>query len=139
MHIFEEYLQRFMNYLTVEKNASTNTIHFYSKDVEMFITFLKKEHIDQAKDVNQQTIRLFLTELYNRHLSRLSVSLTISCLRTFYKYLEKENVIYHNPFIHIHLPKQTKLIPSFFYEEELEILFQINDTTTPIGQRNQAL
>jgi len=139
MHIFETYLEQFINYLKVEKNASTYTVTFYTQDVEMFISFLNKERIMEVNEVDQTTIRLFLTELYKRNLSRKSVSRTISCLRTFYKFLEKENVTDKNPFIHIHLPKQAKLIPSFFYVEELEELFQVNDLTTPAGQRDQAL
>lgn len=139
MHIFETHLQPFIIYLKVEKNASTYTIDFYKKDVELFISFLTRENIRKVNEVNQTTIRLFLTELYERNLSRRSVSRTISCLRTFYKFLEQEHVVEKNPFIHIHLPKQSKLIPSFFYEKELEELFKVNDVTTPIGQRNLAL
>src|SRR5690625_2662463 len=139
MIVFKNYLQQFINYLKVEKNASTYTIDFYTQDVERFISFLNKEYIKQLNEVDQSTIRVFLTELYKRNLSRRSVSRTISCLRTFYKFLEKENITDKNPFIHIHLPKQTKSIPSFFYVEELEELFQVNDLTTPAGQRDQAL
>src|SRR5690625_364852 len=120
MHIFKTYVQQFINYLKVEKNASTYTIDFYTQDIEKFISFLNKEHIRNINEVDQTTIRVFLTEMYKRNLNRRSVSRTISCLRTFYKFLEKENVTDSNPFIHIHLPKQTKSIPSFFYIEELD-------------------
>src|SRR5690625_6140851 len=114
MHIFETYLEQFINYLKVEKNASTYTVTFYTQDVEMFISFLNKERIMQVNEVDQTTIRLFLTELYKRNLILKSVSRTISCLRTFYKFLEKENVTDKNPFIYIDLTKETKLILSFF-------------------------
>src|SRR5690625_5769331 len=126
MHIFETYLEQFINYLKVEKNASTYTVTFYTQDVEMFISFLNKERIMEVNEVDQTTIRLFLTELYKRNLSRKSVSRTISCLRTFYKFLEKENVTDKNLFIHIHLPKLAKLIPSFFYVEDLNENFSHN-------------
>ncbi len=139
MPSMEDHLQNFINYLKVEKNASPLTIKSYSLDIHLFITFLKKEHLHQFEDVDQSTIRIFLTDLYEQKLSRQSVSRTISCLRTFYKYLDKEIDTIKNPFFHIHLPKQSKSIPTFFYVEELEKLFQVSDLTTPIGQRNQAL
>src|SRR5690625_682300 len=139
MVAMEDYLRQFIKYLSVERNASELTIKFYSQDIKLFINFLEKEHIKKLDEVEQSTIRLFLTELYDQKLSRRSVSRTISCLKSFYKFLDKEIHSLKNPFIHIHLPKQSKAIPSFFYEEELEKLFQVNDLTTPIGQRNQAL
>src|SRR5699024_12472992 len=42
-------------------------------------------------------------------------------------------------FLHISLPKQDQYIPEFFYENELKELFKVNDISTPLGQRNQAL
>src|SRR5699024_878610 len=78
-------------------------------------------------------------DLYAKKLSRKSVSRTLSCLRSFFSFLERENKIELNPFLHIPLPKQDQYIPDFFYEKELNELFRINDVTTSIGQRNQAL
>lgn len=132
-------LQQFVTYLKVERNASPFTIQFYEKDIELFFSFLEREHIDQLENVDYRSVRVFLTDLYERELSRRSVSRIISCLRTFYKFLERENPDVGNPFIHVHLPKQDNKIPTFFYEDELEQLFQANDLSTPIGQRDQAL
>lgn len=139
VHTMNMYIQRFLTYLQVEKNASTNTINFYEYDLTTFTRFLTKESIHKVEHVDQQSVRLFLTELYERKLSRTSVSRTLSCLRSFYAFLEKDNIIKQNPFAHIPLPKQDKLIPDFFFAEELTELFAISDTTTSIGQRNQAL
>src|SRR5690625_522875 len=139
VHTIETYIRQFLTYLNVEKNASDYTIHFYKSDLLMFHSFLKKEYITKIEDVNQSVVRLFLTELYKRQLSRKSVSRTISCLRSFYVFLEKDEYIQQNPFVHIRLPKQDSRVPEFFYEEELAELFTISDLSTPIGQRNQAL
>lgn len=133
------YIQQFLAYLHVEKNASDYTIQFYKSDLSIFSNFLKKEGITALTDVNPATVRIFLTELYDRKLSRKSVSRTLSCLRSFYMYLEKDRIVESNPFTHITLPKQEVRIPNFFYEEELSQLFHISDLTTAIGQRNQAL
>src|SRR5699024_9353351 len=121
------------------KNASEYTITFYRKDINVFFSFLEVEGIDTLKDVDHQTVRVFLTELYKKRLSRRSVSRTLSCLRSFYTFLEKNEKISQNPFIHISLPKQTKRIPNFFYTEELSELFEASDVTTALGQRDQAI
>lgn len=133
------YIQQFLAYLHVERNASNYTIQFYRADLTLFETFLSKEHIKDVHDVTPLTVRVFLTELYNRQLSRTSVSRTLSCLRSFYTFLEKDHGLIQNPFAHIPLPKQDERIPSFFYEEELSELFTVSDSSTALGQRNQAL
>lgn len=136
---FMSYKSEFITYLEVEKNASDYTITFYRRDLQLFFEFLAVEGVTDLKEIDSPIVRLFLTTLYKRKLSRTSVSRTLSCLRTFYKYLEKDNRVEINPFVNIPLPKQNKPIPTFFYEEELSVLFTVNDLSTAIGQRDQAL
>src|SRR5690625_4725008 len=129
----------FIEYLQVEKNASLNTINSYQNDLDIFFIFLKQEAIVQLNQVDHLFIRLFLTELYEKQLSRRTVSRMISSLRGFFNFLERENILSMNPFTQIVLPKSTHTIPSFLYKEELSKLFEVNDLETPLGQRNQAI
>ncbi len=139
MENYTSYCKLFIEYLQIEKNASPFTIEHYQKDLETFYVFLKREAINNIEEIDQRVVRVFLTDLYDRQLGRRSVSRTISCLRSFYRFLEREQIVRSNPFVHIKLPKADKPIPSFFYEEELAKLFEINDLSDPIGQRNQAI
>lgn len=133
------YKKAFTEYLQIEKNASPYTVEYYNHDLEEFFTFVLQEGFESVQDIDQRSVRVFLTTLYNRKLSRKSVSRKISSLRTFFKYLERENVIITNPFMLISLPKAAKPIPGFLYKQEMEKLFEVNDTNDPLGQRNQAL
>jgi integrase/recombinase XerC len=135
----QKFLKQFIEYLEIEKDASVYTITFYERDISLYFQFLDVEGITDIASVNHQTVRFFLTELYAKKLSRKSVSRTLSCLRSFYTFLEREGVVMLNPFLHIPLPKQDKRIPDFFYEQELQELFRVSDLTTALGQRNQAL
>ncbi|WP_010093440.1 tyrosine recombinase XerC [Ornithinibacillus scapharcae] len=139
MKVFAEYQKSFIEYLQIEKNASPYTIEFYNLDLEEFFSFLVIEEIHTLQDVDQHCVRLFLTTLYNRKLSRRSVSRKISSLRTFFKFLEREKIIGNNVFTLITLPKAPKPIPGFLYTEEMEKLFESNNAEDPLGQRNQAL
>lgn len=132
-------LEKFITYLMIEKNASEYTVSFYKYDIENFLTFLQTEHIAKLTDVTFQDVRLYLTKLYEKKLSRKTVSRILSSLRSFYKFLEREQLVAANPFVRIPLPKKEQLIPDFFYEEELSELFKVNDLSTSLGQRNQAL
>ncbi|MFD1018172.1 tyrosine recombinase XerC [Thalassobacillus hwangdonensis] len=129
----------FIEYLQIEKNASSLTVQHYEKDVDAFFLFVRTEGYSALRDVDYQLIRVYLTSLYERKLSRRSVSRKLSCLRSFYRFLEREAIVESNPFKSVSLPKEKKPIPEFFYEEELDKLFSISDKSTASGQRNQAL
>lgn len=129
----------FIEYLQVEKNASPYTIKYYQHDLDTFFSFMKREGICHINDVNHQIVRIFLTTLYEQKLGRRSVARKISSLRSFFRFLERENVVDSNPFIQVSLPKATKPIPNFLYMEELEKLFEVSDLTDPLGQRDQAI
>lgn len=139
MQNFTKNRQMFIEYLQIEKNASPYTIKYYQNDLKLFYEFLQVENIVYNHDIDQRVVRIFLTTLYDRQLSRRSVSRTISCLKSFYKFLERENKVQHNPFVSITLPRADKPIPGFLYEEELQELFTANDLSTSLGQRDQAI
>lgn len=129
----------FIEYLQIEKNASPYTVEFYMYDLQEFSQFLEQEGIRSLDQVDYRIIRIFLTKLFDENMSRPTVLRKISSLRSLYRFLERENLVENNPFIQIILPKRSKAIPTFLYEEEMEELFTVSDTTTELGQRNQAL
>ncbi|MBP2077647.1 tyrosine recombinase XerC [Oceanobacillus polygoni] len=139
MNTFAAYTEAFIEYLQIEKNASPYTVKYYQNDLEVFFDFLLQEGIDDLHVVSHREVRLFLTRLYEQKLNRRSVSRKLSSLRSFYKFMEREEWVEKNPFVHIHLPRAAKPIPGFFYMEELEKLFEVNDLNSPTGQRDQAI
>src|SRR5690625_6762420 len=70
MMSFEQSKDNFINYLKIEKDASPYTIKFYEIDVNNFLLFLQSESIKEFKDVNHVVVRVFLTQLYDKDLSR---------------------------------------------------------------------
>lgn len=139
MNHFKEYSEAFKEYLQIEKNAASYTVKYYLNDLETFYQFLKGEGNENLADVDYRTVRIFLTSLYDRKLSRRTVSRLISSMRSYYRFLEREEKVTSNPFLQVTLPKTAKPIPGFMYQEELEQLFEVNDMSDPLGQRNQAL
>lgn len=135
----EHHCESFIEYLQIEKNASPYTIKYYLNDLETLFEFLRIEGITDLSDVDHNTVRLFLTVLYDRKLSRRSVSRKISSLRSFFRFLEREKIVTTNPFIQVTLPKANTKVPGFLYMEELEKLFEVSDLTDPLGQRDQAM
>lgn len=81
---------------------------------------------------------MYLTTLHDEKLARKSVARKVSFTK-FISFLMREGYRKDNPFALASLPKKELSIPKFLYAEELEELFEVSDTETPLGQRNQAL
>ena len=137
--VINQWKNEFKNYLAVEKNSSSLTIRHYLSDLNQFEEFLARESITSVSDISHVEIRLYLTELYRNQISRTSVSRKLSSLRAFFNYLELEGIVDQNPFLYVSMPKLDKKIPQFFYTEEIERLFEVEDGQTPISQRNKAI
>lgn len=132
-------LQLFKEYLQIEKNYSKYTIEHYHHDISEFIMFMTEQSISTFSDVQYLDARLYLTKLFEKKLSRKTIARKISCLRSFYKFLLREEIIIDNPFSLVSIPKVEKRLPEFFYEEEMNQLFESCEIDSPIGQRNKAL
>jgi len=132
-------LSQFLEHLQLEKNYSQHTIDSYKKDIVEFFMFMHEQSIENLDDVSIQDARLYLTRLFERKLARKSIARKLSSLRAFYKFLMREAHCRDNPFVHTASPKLEQRLPAFFYEEEMNALFESADVSTPLGQRDRAL
>lgn len=135
----EEALQLFVDYMHVEKNLSENTIKHYKLDLQSFFEFLNVQGIKGLDNVEYSDARIFLNQLSQNDMSRKSISRKISCLRSFYKFLQREDIVIENPMTLLSMPKKEQRLPKFLYEVEIEPLFKAVDTSTTLGKRNLAL
>ncbi len=125
------WLKLFIEYLQIERNYSQYTIESYQHDINEFYMFMNEQGISD--------IRIFLTILYKKKLSRKTAARKLSSLRSFYNYLLREKFITDNPFSLVTMPKVEKRLPDFFYGDEIKQLFAACKTDTPLGLRNAAL
>ncbi|RUQ30623.1 tyrosine recombinase XerC [Peribacillus cavernae] len=132
-------LLSFIEYLQIEKNCSRYTIEHYTQDINEFLLFMSEQGIKNLQVVEYFDARLFLTKLYEKNLSKRSVARKTSCLRSFYKFMMREEIVAENPFALVSLPKKDQMLPRFMYEEELNKLFSSLDKDTPLGLRDSAI
>lgn len=132
-------LSSFIEYLQIEKNSSHYTIENYKRDIQEFFLFLNEQGIADITSVEYFDVRLFLTNLYEKKLSKRTVARKTSCLRSFYKFLLREGDVKDNPFSLVSLPKKDQRLPRFLYEKEMKLLFSSLKKDSPIGIRNNAL
>jgi integrase/recombinase XerC len=117
-------VQQFLLYLSVERNASPHTCRNYAKDLEQFERFLKesKLHLSSSGEiemdkVDRWTIRKYLSFLHGKN-KKSSIARKVSTLRSFFKYLVREEQGRLNPAKQVSTPKREKVLPSTLSVDE---------------------
>jgi len=110
------YIDKFLRYLEIERNASSHTILNYSLDLRRFTEFLKEKNIE---DTDYLFIRQFLAELRHANLSKASIARMLSALRSFFKFLVREGFVKSNPVSGIMTLKKDKKLPRFMQEPDI--------------------
>jgi integrase/recombinase XerC len=120
------YQQKFINYLSTERRLSQNTIISYSNDLDQFHCFLN-EHFNitsQISEVSFHIVRSWVANLFENGVQPRSINRKISTLKTFFKYLEREELIDANPMLKVVGPKASKNLPLFVKENEIKLLLE---------------
>ena len=131
--------EKFIAYITNEKNYSDYTITAYTKDLNTFFFFLETIEKNRIDQIDYSVIREYLTWLYNKKYSKKTISRKISTLRSFFRFLLLNKIIDKNPMVLISNPKEDKKLPVFLHSNELEALLEIPNVKTPLGQRNKLI
>jgi len=135
----QDWFGRFCRYLTVERGYSEKTTAAYTEDFLQFQVFLQEIACVDYTKVDYRDVRLYLSRLSEHGYSRNSIGRKIASLRSFYQYLLRQEVITENPFTYVQLKKKQPKLPRFFYEDEVQELFDSITGSTPLDQRNRAL
>ncbi len=117
-------IHQFIQYLTLEKNASAHTCRCYRKDLEEFENFLKDSNIKvdphgqlEIEKVDRSDIRRYLSFLHRKN-RKSSIARKLSTLRSFFRYLVREKVISVNPAKVVSTPKVEKPLPTTLTVDE---------------------
>ena len=129
----------FLEYLKYERSYSEKTVLNYDKDLNVFLDFCDLKKINDYKEIDFDFIRSYLKFLYSLKYSNKTISRHLSSLRSFFKYLLKENIIDNNPTLLMSSPKKEQRLPNFINEVDLEKLFSIPDTSIPLGDRDELI
>ncbi len=112
----QRYVDKFIRYLEIEREVSPHTSLNYRIDFKRFSKFLGKKRLE---DVDYLFMRQFLADLRHGNLSRASIARTLSALRSFFKFLVREQLVHTNPLAGIATPKKEKKLPVFMHEAEV--------------------
>ena len=116
-------IEKFIEYLQIEKKYSVNTLAAYKKDLTEFQLFIN-ENYDKSviENVDYKIVRSWIVLLVNKNLSNRSINRKVSSLKSFFKFLVKTDTINSSPLI-AHKPlKQSKKIQVPFSKDEIGTL-----------------
>ena len=115
------YLEGFIDYVRFEKRYSENTCVSYQHDLEEFTQFLISDfEIKNPADVKSAQIRTWVFELGKKKLAASSIHRKISSVKSYYKYLLRNNIVTKSPLFGVSLPKKPKMLPVFIDESKLK-------------------
>jgi len=135
----KQHLHRYLKHLEAEGRLSPFTIRNYREDLEAFLKYLMEQGIQWLGEVDRPLLRSYLARLAAQKTARGSMARKVSAIRSFYRWLVREEVLELNPLTNFTPPKRQRRLPSFLRPTEMARLLQSPDPATPQGIRDRAL
>ena len=135
----ERWVDSYMNYITVERGLSKNTLDSYSGDLVRYMSFLGGLGIVEIGETSKLEVMAYLLSLRKRDLSSKTVARSISVLRGFYRWLADEGVLRGNPLEDMESPRTIRSLPGVLSLDEVDSLLNQPDPPNPIGMRDKAM
>ena len=117
------YLEKYIGYLKYEKRYSEHTVIAYKKDLEQFVHFFQSYSEGSLwEDVVNKDIRSWIANFVEEGNSTKTVNRKLSCLKSFYLFLNKKEIYISNPAKLVSAPKNKKSLPKFVEEKQINFL-----------------
>src|SRR5215217_719314 len=118
----------YLEHLAKERDVSPNTVRAYERDLREFVAFLGRYYGGDAwtwQGIDRIAMRGFLGHLSKRGLGKRSMARTLSAIRSFYKYLHRNEIVDANPARAVGAPRLEKYLPGYLDRAQIDLLFQM--------------
>jgi integrase/recombinase XerD len=136
----EQLIDAFLNYISVERGLSRNTIISYSEDLGAYIRYLKSLSISSLSATTKNEIVNFMMFQKDRGMAANSVARGLAAIRMFYRFLVRERILKTDPSSLVESPRLWKRIPETLSVNEVEaLLLAPNVRDLKQGARDRAI
>jgi len=140
----KELILKYLQYLKVERNASSHTITSYQNDLEQLVGFAVTElQIDadelSVQQIDRLLIRLWLGQLSDEGKKRNTIARKVASVRSFFKYLFKRGYIDKNPAHLLVIPKKEQRLPKTVRIDEIDEMMELADLSDPYQVQEKAI
>lgn len=137
-------IEKYLNYLKIERNSSRHTIISYKNDLLQLLGFVANEQETvpeniQLYSIDRLTIRLWMGELSENGISRNSIARKVAAVRSFFKYCYKRGDIQKNPAHLLIVPKKEKRLPVTVPPEDIKSMMELAEGKTPVLRQDRAI
>lgn len=116
-----ELIQRFLDYHTVERGSQEHTVSMYKRVLERFAAACNERGL---LEVQEDEVHRFLADLEARGVGARSRAAYVSCVRGFYRLLQLDSLIRHDPLLRIDAPKQGRILPRILSYKQVKRLLE---------------
>ena len=141
-----EVFNKYIAFLEAEKNASKYTVRNYTRDLMEFFAFCTEKKIETIRDVTKLTLRAYLAHLLEQQFAKSSIARKLSAIRSFYRYLMREEMVKASPAATTVSPRIDRRLPVFLTVDEAKRLVESPhmperpvETSKPVLQRDRAI
>ena len=131
-------LEEFVNYITVERGLSKNTISAYRSDLAAFIAHLESRNVTDIAKIKRPDITQYMLLLKDNKISSNSISRALVAIKMFYKFLVQERFIKDDIAGVLESPKLIRALPNVMNADEVERLLTASNLHDPTGIRDRA-
>lgn len=135
----DQYVDIFLDYLSVERGLAKNTIISYRRDLDSYLKFLGAVAQKTVAASSRDDIRDFMLYEKDKGLSANSIARSLASLRMFYRFCARERLIKADVSSYIDTPRLWKRIPDVLSLQDVEKLIEAPDLNTPRGIRDKAI
>lgn len=135
----QELLEKYLNYLLIERGVAENTLEAYGRDLRRFLLIVQEKGFTDLRQVLPETVVEYLVRIKDEGLSANSMNRSLAALRGFYKYLLAEKMIEETPLANIELAKVWMRLPDTISREEMNLILAQPGTETAQAIRNSAM
>ncbi len=139
-----DHLKAFLAFLKLNRHVSPHTVRAYESDITQYLAWVasdKDRKMSQLTpaDLDLTSVQSHLADLGKAGKARSSVARKLSALRTFVRYLRREDLIEHDPTARAVAPKRDQTLPMHLSEPEIARLIETASTADPLGRRDRAI
>jgi integrase/recombinase XerD len=135
----KEFIATFLDYLSVERGLSANTISAYRLDLNYYLDFLKQHGVDGLHKITREDISGFMQSQKDKGISVNSISRRLAAIRMFHRFLARERLTKTDPSNLVDSPKLWKKIPDTLSLNEVEAIIAQPDIRKSQGIRDKAI
>jgi integrase/recombinase XerC len=142
--MLQSLIASFLEFLKLNRHVSPHTLRAYRGDLEQWIEGLAARHNCRPSQVplsafDADGVRDFLGALHDRGASRSSAARRLAALRTFAKYLVRDDVLPEDPTALVAAPRADRTLPRHLPDDEMTRMLEAPDTATVAGRRDAAI